>query len=194
MLRQGLGSKAHWSLKPYRLRKPGFERTQPSESNPKPPPYPLFAVLASQMASVGPCKSTLRMPVTYLETNKMTFTNFVRVMSVLAIVAVLATANSADAGLFGCLKKKCCEPVCCEPEPVCCEPAPEPCCEPVVVEAPCCEPAPAPCCEPEPVCCEPAPVCCEPCPPKKGFFARLMEKCAARRAAKCCPCPPPCGC
>jgi hypothetical protein len=84
------------------------------------------------------------------------------------VAGVMASASTADAGLFAKLfGKKCCapEPECCEPEPVCCEPEPV-CCEPEPV---CCEPAPEPvCCEPapEPVCCEPEPepVCCEPEP------------------------------
>ncbi len=96
----------------------------------------------------------------------------IRSIMVVALFAVssVAVAPQAEAGLFGCFKKK----SCCEPAPVCCE-APEPVC---------CEPAPAPvvCCEPAP-----APVCCEPCAkPKCGLFAKIKARFAAK---KCCPDP-----
>ena len=78
----------------------------------------------------------------YLEKTLM----FVRKVAI-ALMAALAFASTANAGLF---KKKCCEPA----APACCEPAPAPAC--------CAAPAPAPCCAPAP-----APVCCKPAPPAK---------------------------
>lgn len=163
-----------------------------------------FAVSVHRLAMGGPQRGgNVRITKFLFWRNTM---KSLKVVMLLTVVAVLASASSADAGLFGCKKKKCCKPVCCEPAPEpCCEPAPEPCCapEPVCCEpAPVCEPAPAPCCEPapvcapEPVCCEPAPVCCEPAPccepcKKPGLFARLIAKCKAKRAARCCdPCCP----
>ena len=142
------------------------------------------------------------------------------VLPVLALsaVALLASASSAEARLFGrWAKGSCCEPVVCAPvvyDVGCyapCRPglldrlrarlAARRCCPPTCID-PCC--APAPCtpvevckpvevCEPvavcEPVCCEP--ICCRP---------RLIDRLRARLHARhCCPpvscCDVPvCGC
>jgi hypothetical protein len=90
---------------------------------------------------------------------------------------VLASANSADAGLFR--KKGCCEPTCCAAEPTCCAP----------------EPA---CCAPEPTCCEPA-GCCDSCCGKKhrlrDFFKKLCHRNKCCQSSCCEPtcCEPACG-
>jgi len=126
----------------------------------------------------------------------------------LAIVAVamLLSASSAQAGLFGRLGG-CCEPACCEPaacEPVeCCDPCAKPkrcglfgglfarckanaCCEPAACEpVECCEPA---ACEPV-ECCEPAacePECFDPCCKPKRCGGRLRGLFARCKATACC--------
>jgi hypothetical protein len=76
-------------------------------------------------------------------------------MTLSAALLVCCVANSADAGLFGCCKKK---NNCCQQSHSCCEPAP----------APCCEPAPMSCCEPAHSCCQPK---------KKCFLSGLFGCC-----------------
>ncbi len=51
-------------------------------------------------------------------------------------------------------------------------------------------PCPMPCAAPCPPPCPPCQADC--CPPKKGCFAKMRERCAARKAAKSC-CSPCCG-
>ena len=96
------------------------------------------------------------------------------------------SGNSAHAGLFKRLLGKknadCCAPVdCCAPAaPACCTPAPAPCCEPVVT------------------CCAPVDPCAVTCggetKKRKGLFARLRERRAAKKAAASCCAPAPTCC
>lgn len=106
-----------------------------------------------------------------------------------AVICSVVAPQSADAGLFGCFKKRsscsdCCPDPCAAPAPSCCAPVAPTCCAPAPVH-----------CAPEPVCCTPEPVCCDPCAqPRQGFFKRLLSKCRLRgRGCKsdCCA-PEPC--
>ena len=73
-----------------------------------------------------------------------------------ALLICGASFGSAEAGLFGCHKNKCCQPSCCEQT----------------------------CCEPAPVCCEPAPCCEQSCGCKKPcFLSKLFKGCHKN---KCC--------
>lgn len=106
-----------------------------------------------------------------------------------AVLAGIVTPQTAEAGLFGCFKKKsynaCCPDPCCEPAPSCCAP----------VAPTCCAPAPVTCCAPEPVCCAPEPVCCDPCAqPRCGLFGKLFKKFRRRRSYDPCCAPEPTCC
>ena len=145
------------------------------------------------------------------------------VLPVLALsaVALLASASSAEARLFGRLgKASCCEPAVCAPvvyEVGCYDPCARPgllarlcarlaarrACAPVCVD-PCCAPAvcdvPVAVCKPVVPVCEPVVSACEPvcCPPvcrRPGLCERIRARRAARKwcaPVSCCPAPITC--
>jgi hypothetical protein len=115
----------------------------------------------------------------------------------LAAMVVVASANVADAGLFGGHGHGKKDYGCCAPAPSCCAPA----------AAACCAPAPA-CCAPEAVC---APGCaapeaccdvgaCDACVPghrghkRHGLMDRMRCKWRDRRAKRDCCAPAPSCC
>ena len=124
----------------------------------------------------------------------MKSTNLLSVMFALAAFAI-ATADTADAGLFGRMRGGCCQTSCCDSgflsglrdrgndccyETTCCEPAPCGCEGEVVVEDCGCAEA-APCCETQ---------CCD-----SGMGSRLKARLTSLRGNNCC-CEPAteCGC
>lgn len=116
--------------------------------------------------------------------------------TLMAAIAIIASVNCADAGLFGGHKKS----YCCDAGPSCCAPTAACCPDPCGCAAPCgdaCGCA-APCAAP----CGPA-ACAAPCGPACGCAAPCGDVCGCAAPAACCApapvccpetCAPSCGC